>query len=191
LQKKLSIFLQGLEETGADPGELAACEWIDINKEARTLRIAHPVKGHNDRTLPISRELMERFELLPKKSERIYPTYRALAVNYWGQRKRIAREFNNPRLLKITFTSFRHWKGTHEYHITKDILYVKELLGHKDIKNTMIYIDIEKAIYGEPDNADFISRAAKSDRGARALLEAGYQYVLTTPSGAMIFRKRK
>ena len=75
--------------------------------------------------------------------------------------------------------------------MTRDILYVKELLGHKDIRNTMVYIDIEKAIYGEPDNADFTSRAAKSDRGARSLLEAGYQYILTTPSGAMIFRKRK
>jgi len=75
--------------------------------------------------------------------------------------------------------------------MTRDILYVKELLGHKDIRNTMVYIDIEKAIYREPDNADFTSRAAKSDKGARSLLEAGYQYILTTPSRTMIFRKRR
>jgi site-specific recombinase XerC len=30
-------------------------------------------------------------------------------------------------------------KGTMEYHRTKDILYVKQVLGHKNIKNTLVY----------------------------------------------------
>jgi hypothetical protein len=111
--------------------------------------------------------------------------------NFWRQRKRIAKDFNEPHLQKITFTSFRHWKATMEYHKTKDILHVKQTLGHKKLSSTMIYIDIEKAIYGEHENDDFISRGTTSDKGARALSEVGFQYVCTTPSGTMLFRKRK
>lgn len=55
----------------------------------------------------------------------------------------------------------------------------------------MIYIDIEKAIYGEHQDDDFISRCTRSDKGARALIEAGFEYVCTTPNETMLFRKRK
>ena len=44
--------------------------------------------------------------------------------------------------------TIRPWKATIEYHKTKDILYVKNLLGHKKIENTEIYITLEK-IYSE------------------------------------------
>lgn len=50
---------------------------------------------------------------------------------------------------------------------------------------------IEKALYGEGWDTDFISRGTRSDKGARALIEAGFEYVLTTPNGTMLFRKRK
>jgi integrase len=40
---------------------------------------------------------------------------------------------------QITLHILRHLKGTMEYHRTKDILHVQQQLGHKDIKNTMIY----------------------------------------------------
>lgn len=44
--KTLGTFLQGLKETGADPGELAAITSKDINKEARTVTLNNPFKGH-------------------------------------------------------------------------------------------------------------------------------------------------
>jgi len=50
----------------------------------------------------------------------------------------LAFKLGNPRLLKIGFHSFRHWKGTMEHHKTKDIIHVKELLGHKNIQNTLV-----------------------------------------------------
>ena len=40
--KKLSTFLQGLKETGADPGELSAITSIDVNKESRTYNFKPP-----------------------------------------------------------------------------------------------------------------------------------------------------
>ena len=68
-----------------------------------------------------------------------------LRQNFNYLRKVAARKLGNPRLLEITFITFRHWFGTMEYHKTKDILHVQRLLGHRNIQNTLIYIDLEDA----------------------------------------------
>jgi len=72
--KKIGIFLQALKETGADPGELGAITWADINKEIRTTAINRPVKGHSPRVLSVSPELITRIEALPKYSQKIFDT---------------------------------------------------------------------------------------------------------------------
>ena len=189
--RKVSVFLQGLKDTGADPGELIAVEWSDVNEERKTLTINHPVKGHNPRILPISRNLVDRLQLLPKAGVRIFPmTMKGMRSNFSRQRKRKARALSNPRLLKVSFTSIRHWKATIEYHKTRDILHVKRLLGHKKLDSTMVYIDVERAIYGQDEDVEYVSRVARSLKGARALMEAGYEYV-TDLEGCKLFRKRK
>jgi hypothetical protein len=76
-----------------------------------------------------------------------------------------------------------------EYHKTKDIMHVKEVLGHKSIQNTMIYINLEQTTFQE-QNDEFTTRVAKSLKGARALLEAGFEYVMEM-DGVKVFRKRK
>jgi len=190
--RTMSIFLQGLKETGADPGELHRVEWTDINEKARKVTINHPVKRHNPRILTVSRNWIERLKLLPNESTRIFiAKMSSMETNFYMQRKRKAREFKNPRLLKLTFTSIRHWKATMEYHRTQDILHVKQLLGHKRIGSTMVYIDIERALYGDHEDDDFISRCTRSDKGARVLIDAGFEYICTTPNDTMLFRKRK
>ena len=108
------------------------------------------------------------------------------------QRKRIARKLQNPRILEIHFTTLRHWKGTVEYHRTKDVLYVQKLLGHKSLQSTMVYIDYEKACFGTPDNEKFYSKVATNVGEAAELIEDGWEYVTGEYSdGGKIFRKRK
>lgn len=188
--RKLSTFLQGLKETGADPGELAAITWADINKEARTIVINKPVKGHNPRILQVSRDLIKRLEALPKVEGKIFDLFN-LYRNFYYRRKTAARKLSNPRLLKITFITFRHWKGTMGYHRTKDILYVKKILGHKNINNTLIYIDMETAIFRNT-NDEFTVRVANNVGEACQLIEAGFEYATGEyTDGGKIFRKRK
>jgi hypothetical protein len=38
---------------------------------------------------------------------------------------------------------------------------------------------------------EFTVKAAKNEKDATPLIEAGYQYIATTPEGIMLFRKRK
>jgi len=72
-----------------------------------------------------------------------------------------------------------------EYHKTKDILHVKELLGHKSINNTLIYTQL---VSFEDD--EFTARVAHSEKEACELVEAGFEYVCDF-NGNKIFRKRK
>jgi integrase len=189
--KTKSIFLQGLKDTGCDPGELGALRWIDVNTETRTVTVNFPVKGHNKRVIAVSEQFLRKIGSLPRHSERVF-NYRAIRENFFLQRKVIARKLENPRILEISFTTFRHWKGTMEFHKTKDLLHVQRLLGHKKIDNTLIYIDYEKAVYGDTNAEEFTSRVAANTQEACSLIEAGFEYVTGEYNdGGKIFRKRK
>lgn len=72
-----------------------------------------------------------------------------------------------------------------EYSKTKDILHVMNLLGHKNIKNTLVYCHLVN--FG---NDEYVSKTAKTVDEASKLVEIGYEYV-TTFDDIMLFRKRK
>jgi hypothetical protein len=76
-----------------------------------------------------------------------------------------------------------------EYHKTKDILHVKRILGHKNVQNTMIYINLEAALF-QVRSDKFTVRVATTLDAACNLVEAGFGYV-TEMEGDKIFRKRK
>jgi integrase len=186
--KQLGTFLQGLKDTGADPGELDQLRWIDVNKETRTVNIS-PVKGHDPRILKVSAEFLNRLETL-HKGDSEYIFNRMSLNSIFKRRKQAANKFANPRLKKISFITFRHWKGTMEYHKTKDIIHVKKLLGHKYIENTMIYINLEAALFQTP-NDDFTTRVALNVKEACDLIQVGFEYVTGEyDDGGKIFRKR-
>lgn len=61
--------------------------------------------------------------------------------------------------------------------------------GHKSVKNTLLYVQLAEVIFKETSD-EFTTRAAKSVKGAQALSEAGFDFVLEM-HGLKIFRKRK
>ncbi|MDH5732770.1 MAG: tyrosine-type recombinase/integrase [Candidatus Bathyarchaeota archaeon] len=127
---------------------------------------------------------------LPRTSERVFnTTFMSISSSFRTQRKRIAGKLQNPRILQITYHTLRHWKATMEYHKTKDIMHVKQTLGHKNIQNTLIYINLEHAIFQTTDD-DFIVKVAGTVQDACKLLEVGFEYV-TEMDGKRLFRKRK
>ena len=84
----------------------------------------------------VSQKLAAMFENLPKTyGQRIFSTPTQSLDHHRDhftiQRKRIAHKLKNPRLLRITFKTLRHFKGTMEYHKTKDIIHVMQTLGHR------------------------------------------------------------
>ncbi len=72
-----------------------------------------------------------------------------------------------------------------EYHRTKDILHVKQLLGHRNIQNTMKYTQL---VNFESDQ--YTCRVAEDLEEAKNLIEAGFEYV-TDIDDKKLFRKPK
>ena len=71
-------------------------------------------------------------------------------------------------------------------------MHVKQLLGHKSIQNTLIYINLDKAIFQNTQDYEFTVRLADNVEEACALIEVGFEYVTgENKDGGKIFRKRK
>jgi len=191
LPKRLSVFCQFIKETGARPGEAWNLKWVDVNPQTNTVTINKPEKNSNPRVIKVSSGLIARLFSLPRYTEYVFKTnpnnkLKTLTRRFQEYKKRIAKELQNPRLNLISFLSLRHFKATMEYKKTKDILHVKELLGHVNIQNTLVYTHLVN--YGE---TEYICKVAKNSMEAQQLIEAGFEYVCTTPEGLMLFRKPK
>lgn len=187
--KRTATLLQLLKETGARIGEAAKMTWIDFDSDRRTARV-QPEKGSNPRIFSISEKLTGMLNALPKKTDYIFHTNTSMLRSIFAsQRARAAAKLNNPRLKRITFHTLRHWKGTMEYHKTKDPWHVKRVLGHKTLKSTEVYINIDQAIF-QTTNDEYHVRAAHDLKEACQLLEIGFEYV-TDMDGTKLFRKRK
>ena len=92
-----------------------------------------------------------------------YKNFQNLRRSFERSRKRLAYKLGNPRLLRISFHTLRHWKATTFQHQTGDIFYVMQFLGHRNIKNTLMYIQLSKALY-EKRNDGFICKVANTPK---------------------------
>ena len=128
---KMAAYLQLLKETGMRPSEAWMLEWTDINPKNNTVLLP--------RIFNVSNRCMSMLNSLPKKSVRIFgdTLLKTHRTHFRAQRKRVAQKTGNPRILKITFQSLRHLKGTMEYHRTKDILHVMKVLGHRNVNQIL------------------------------------------------------
>jgi integrase len=172
-------------------GEAWNTKWSDIDFTANTISIT-PEKNSEPRITRLSDSLMGMLRSLHNTtgSERLFGKWlKSQRRLYYNFRRRVAAKLNNPRILRITFHTFRHWKATTLYHQTKDIVYVMRFLGHKNIKNTLVYVQLEEAIY-DKKNDGYVSKAATTVEEVCKLVESGFEYVCDVGE-AKVFRKRK
>jgi integrase len=189
---RVATFLQILKETHARPGEIWHCTADDFDFETNTVTIT-PEKGSNPRIFNMSQKLLGMLHNLPKDYGKYTFATPEMKLDYFRtsyekQRNRLAVKLNNPRIKKIMFKTLRTWGGTYDYHKTKDPLYVMKRLGHKNLKNTLIYIQLEEALF--KDEVDYVSKIAKTEAEACVLIEAGFDFVCDF-DGHKLFRKKK
>jgi integrase len=187
--QRMGTFLLLLKQTGVRPGEALNLKWADLDAVHKTISVT-PEKNSNPRIFKLSNDLLERLDRLPKISDRIFGNVdkEHFRHGFSLQRASIAHKLQNPRIRRITFRTLRHWKATIEYHRTKDILHVMSILGHKNIKNTLVYTHLAEELFEGQD--EYVSKVAKTEHDACTLIDAGFEYVCDF-NGDKLFRKRK
>jgi integrase len=184
---KTATLLQLLKETGMRIGEAWRLKWTELDMVNNTVRVT-PEKGSNPRMFKLSGKLMAMLDAVQRrtKNSRVFcKSLKSKRRSFEKQRRTLARKLKNPRIREITFHTLRHFKATMEYHKTKDILHVMKMLGHKNIKNTLIYTQLV-----DFQDDDYVSRVAKTVEEACQLVEAGFEYVCEMDD-VKIFRRRK
>jgi integrase len=189
--KKTAAFLQLLKECGCRSGEAYAIKWVDIDTERSVLNII-PEKGSNPRQLRISTRLITMLNALPHKWNFIFhsPEVDAgISQDHFRrifdrQRMKVAEKLENPRIRLISFKTLRHFRATMFYHQTRDIPATMQMLGHRNIRNTLVYTHV---IDWKSD--EFISKVATNQKEISELIEGGFEFVLQKDALAY-FRKR-
>ena len=189
----VATLVQLLKETAMRSGEAKRLRWTNVDFERRVITLNEPEKGSLPRIWNnASSKLLSMLNALPRTSPYTFGncTLNSLKATFTRARKRLAFKLQNPRLLEIHFHTLRHWRATMEYHYTKDIIHVKEFLGHREIDNTLIYIQLDKALFSNLPDDSFIIRTAKTVEEATKLGEVGFEPFVIM-DGVQLFRKRK
>jgi integrase len=187
--KRTAAFLQTLKDTGARCGELCKLKTTDVDEAKLTVTISCPEKGSNSRTVKVSEKTIAMLKTLSNKyapyvfnpNPRLYKD--AIAT----VRKRLAQTMQNDRFRQIHLHSFRHWKATTEYAKTLNLPHVMEILGHKNVNNTMIYMHLAKFEVREYETA-YASTLKEEDD----LLKAGFNFIrFNEKEQVAVYRRRE
>jgi integrase len=188
--RRYALVFSVLRDTGMRSVELyaATLRSIDLEKGSVTVRSA---KGGKPRVLVLKPSTLAMLTEYVRKQgfgldDALFPTSSTARHAFERYRNDVARKLHAPELRKIRLYDLRHFFATMLYHRTKDILYVKEQLGHKRLKNTLIYTHLVN--FGSDE---YVCRVARTADEAKALVELGFDYVVTTPEALMLFRKLK
>jgi integrase len=188
--KKLAAALQTAKETAMRIGEISKLKWTDIDFEKDIILCNNSEKNCNPGIYNVSPKLISMLNTIPRKKEYIFgPSPYNLRTLLNSARKTIMRKLCEPRLTAIGFHTLRHWKATTLYHETKNPLLVKEFLRHKNMDSTLLYIQLEKALYHEK-NDSFEVMAVKDPAEIKSMLEVGFEYVCQKDD-LVFLRKRK
>jgi len=189
--KIMTIKLTLSKETGLRPVEVCNLKVKDIDLEQK---IVYPTtaKHGSARALKISNSLTEmlRTHIDEHKLNPTAKLFKGDSDNYGKHyrlhRNKLAERLHKPELKNIRLYDLRHYFASMLYAKTRDILYVKQQMGHKKIETTLVYTQLLSL-----NDDEWTCKATANNDEATRLIENGFEYVLTTPDGLMMFRKRK
>ena len=189
--KIMAVKLTLSKETGLRPIEVCNLKVKDIDLEQK---IVYPTtaKHGSARALKISNSLQEMLRTHIDE-HRLNPNdklFKGDSENYGKHyrlhRNRLAERLHKPELKSIRLYDLRHYFATRLYAKTRDILLVKQQMGHKKIETTLIYTQLLNI----NEEEEFTCKTATNIKEATALIENGFEYV-TEMDGLKLFKKRK
>jgi len=127
----------------------------DIDSSAMTIKIVN-AKGNNDRLVVLSEKLLELLrEYFNDYKPKIYLFEGQVGGKY--STRSVQQIFNiTVRCIcikkKVTVHSLRHSFASHLLKQGTDISFIQKILGHKDIKTTLLYTQISKSQLAKINN---------------------------------------
>ncbi len=190
-RRTISTQMTISKETGLRPIELCTLKVKDIDLDHKTI---YPTTAKNGapRKLKISNRLtlMIQNHINTKKLNPNDKLFKGDAANYGKNyrqmRNNLANKLNNHTLKTIRLYDFRHYFATRLYAKTRDILYVKQQMGHKSIDTTLIYTQL----IDNNEEEEYTCKTANNSKEAIQLIETGFKYEMEI-DGLKLFKKRK
>jgi integrase/recombinase XerD len=188
--KKYALAFSIIRDLGLRPVELTWLKVKDVDLDSGIVTITSAKHCHG-RTLKLKQStlLMLKNYIANKDlglNDKLFPIKSSSLSETWRRvRNKVSDKLKDPSLKTIRVYDIRHWKASIEYHKTKDLLYVKSLLGHRDLRTTLRYTHLL-----DPKDDEFTSAVARTVDEARKLIEQGFEYVCDI-EGVKLFRKRK
>ena len=161
--KWVTIF--GISKHGLRPDEVSKVVLRDIDLQRGLLTVRTSKLGA-ERTIKLKEYALENLRTyIQRKSitrldTPLFPNPDRLRDQWNRHRKRAYLNFRDPELLKIRLYDLRHWFATTEYIKTRDLLHVKYLLGHRDIKSTLICVHLAQGLINNSE--DYTCKVAHS-----------------------------
>jgi integrase len=158
----------------------------DFDFERKILTLNYVEKKGKPRQFRISDKLIAMLQRIRKEKKTVWHgNVNNFRISFAAQKRRLAFKLQNPRIKMIALHILRHFYACKLYHQTKDILLVRERLGHRSILNTMVYTQL---VDWESD--DYATATATTVDEAKKLAEAGWEK-WDIIDGVHIYRKRK
>ena len=188
--RKLALVFSIIKDLGLRPIELTWLKVKDTDLESGMVNItsAKYCVGRSLKVKPQTLAMLKTYISFKKlgQNDIIFPIQSSsVSETYRRVRNRLAEKLGDLSIKTIRLYDFRHFRASMAYHQTKDLLYVKSLLGHKDLRTTLRYTQLI-----DFQSEDYTSAVAKNVNEASKLIESGFEYV-TTFDNLMLFRKRK
>lgn len=142
---------------GLRRSELVNMKWDDIDLEGQKITIP-PGKGGHARVLHYPHALQFRLDAMPGREGLVFQFGKSYFQKYFKRHLEACNLENEG----FTLHTLRHTFASHLISRGVDITVVKELLGHKDITHTMIYVHHNPVIYQEAIQKHILSEETES-----------------------------
>ncbi|MFT4533586.1 MAG: integrase/recombinase XerD [Saprospiraceae bacterium] len=159
-KNEMRLFLEAIQNTkhlcmvymlygsGLRAGEVLNLQLVDIYWDRKQVHVKGG-KGKKDRVVIISQKLIdmmaEYFAVYQPVRYLFEGAKKGKSYSYSSMRQVIQRAKGKPNISKqVTAHVMRHSFATHNMDAGVPLPYIQQMLGHKDIKTTMIYMHITK-----------------------------------------------
>ena len=190
--KRLAVAISMSKDTGLRPIELMRLKLKDLDL-AKGAVYPETAKHGSPRVLKLKNSTLNMLNkylatrcLNP--NDNIFGSWNSeiYGRKFRKTRNRVAWKMSDASIKTIRLYDLRHFFATMTYHRTKDILFVKQQMGHKKIETTLIYTQLLQ--FDKDDN--YTCKVANNIEQATELIENGFEYI-TEMDGIKLFRKRK